>query len=304
MKIIPTLWHNDGIAQAWAEGAPILRQARVTAVQLHTWTPNAVADTIRQSAPGIDIVCGFGVDSIARDLISTKDYHAAVATFKTLAGRAHAVGAKAVVWNAEASWKLKSTSEHKLRVNDVIREGLLTVASTYPELEQWHTAYDHPSFHATYPWQAWLGAGSPIVRALPQVYAAPGKAGVMAVRGSLPRRKARALASWASAARAGWIAQDDPSTPQQEGVVWSPYFQAHSVPAVDTVAQAIDHEVTCLWAAPTRMDPEGRKALNAMCALDRLGFWRAGGIADFQRSAGLAPDGVFGPLTLAAALKA
>jgi len=182
---------------------------------------------------------------------------------------------------------------------EVIRAALGEVQSRWPALAQWHTSYDHPTYHSTYPWRAWLGEGSPVEVSLPQVYAAPA-GGLMAHRGALPRREAAALASWAVAIRKGWIAPDDPSTPVREGVAWRPYYQLHHVTALDTIASALAHPLACFWALRSRSDDEGRLALRVLCGLWRRGLWNVRAV---QRAAGVRDDGVYGPVTHAAALR-
>lgn len=297
---LPTLWHPDGIDAAWSIARPLLERARPRTVQLHSWSPSLVADSIRRALGGVELVCGFGIDGIARDVakgsVSVAD---GVRTFVRLAERATVAGARAVKWNAEAAWKRPPNSVERKRLSELVHTALAEVASREPELEQLHTAYDHPSFHSTYNWSDWLGAGSPIVASYAQVYAAPGD-GLMAHRGALPAREARSLRSWGAAVRAGWIAEDDPSTAIREGVQWRPYYQLHHVPDRDTVSSALQHESCALWAIPARADRDGRAAFVALCELDRRGYWRADGIVAFQRDNGLEDDGVLGPQTLGA----
>lgn len=292
--VIPTLWHPDGIDAAWSSARPLLERARSRTVQLHTWSPSLVVDSIRRALGDVGLVCGFGIDSIARDVTKRKIAVAAgVAIFVRLAERANVAGARAVKWNAEAAWKRPPNSAESKLLTELVRTGLAEVASRYPALEQLHTAYDHPSYHSTYNWSDWLGAGSPIVASYAQVYAAP-EGGLMAHRGALPAREARSLASWSAAIRAGWITPDDPSTAIREGVQWRPYYQLHHVPDRDTVSSALRHESCALWAIPARADRDGRAAFFALCELDRRGYWRSEGLRDFQRDNRLAVDGIFG----------
>lgn len=291
---LPTLWHPDGIDAAWSSGRALLERARPRTVQLHSWSASLVADAIRRALGDVGLVCGFGIDSIARDVTKRRITVAdGVRIFVRLAERANVAGARAVKWNAEAAWKRPPNSAESKLLSELVRTGLAEVASRYPALEQLHTAYDHPSYHSTYNWTDWLGAGSPIVASYPQVYAAPTGA-LMAHRGALAAREARALASWGAAIRAGWIKPDDPSTALREGVQWRPYYQLHHVPARDTVASALQHESAAMWAIPSRADREGRAAFAALCELDRRGYWRPEGLRDFQRDNRLTVDGIFG----------
>lgn len=298
---IPTFYGGDGPEAEVRACEALLSQARPRLVQLHTWTPERAAGRVRQIlGPDVGIVVGVGVDGIARDVAQgTHSVARGAATMVQLATRAHEAGAVAIVWNAEAAWKRPPSSAEAARLALCIREGLHGVAEKYPELEQHHTAYDHPTYHSTYPWKVWLGEGSPIVASWPQVYAAPG-GDAMAHRGALPAREARALGSWAAAIRAGWIDPDDASTPVREGVQWRPYYQLHHVTARDTITAALAQEGAMLWALRSRSDEEGRRAFLALCALERAGYWRPTGVQDFQRAHGLDVDGVAGPQTLAA----
>ncbi len=291
---VATLWHGEGPDAAWTLGRSVLERARPRTVQIHSWSPSLVADSIRRALPGVGLVCGFGIDSIARDVtkqrISVAD---GVRIFVRLAERATVAGARAVKWNAEAAWKRPPNSAESKLLTELVRNALAEIAARYPTLEQLHTAYDHPSFHSTYNWNDWLGAHSPIVASYAQVYAAP-EGALMAHRGALPAREARSLASWSAAIRAGWITPDDPSTAIREGVQWRPYYQLHHVPDRDTVSSALRHESCALWAIPARADRDGRAAFVALCELDRRGYWRSEGLRDFQRDNRLAVDGIFG----------
>ena len=298
---IITFWGGDGAEAEVRACEALLRAARPRTVQLHTWSPERAAERVRRLlGPDVQIVVGVGVDGIARDAAQgTASVARSIETMRGLARTAHELGAVAIVWNAEASWKRPPTSAEARRLAEVIRGGLAIVADRYPGLEQHHTAYDHPTYHSTYPWRAWLGEGSPVVASWPQVYAAPG-GDVMAHRGALPAREARALSSWAAAIRAGWITPDDPTTPLREGVAWRPYYQLHHVTARDTIAGALAQEGAMLWALRSRSDDEGRRAFGVLCALDRLGHWHRDGVRSFQAAHGLDVDGVVGPATLTA----
>lgn len=291
---VATLWHGEGPDAAWTLGRSVLERARPRTVQIHSWSPSLVADSIRRALPDVQLVCGFGIDGIARDVAKgSRSVADGVRVFLRLAERAHVVGARAIKHNAEAAWKRPPNSIEKARLSELVRNALAEIAARYPTLEQLHTAYDHPSFHSTYNWNDWLGAHSPIVASYAQVYAAP-EGALMAHRGALPARESRSLASWGAAVRAGWIVEDDPSTAIREGVQWRPYYQLHHVPDRDTVSSALRHESCALWAIPARADRDGRAAFVALCELDRRGYWRPDGLRDFQRDNRLAVDGIFG----------
>ena len=298
---IVTLWDSDGVLPAWHEASGDLIRWQPPVVQLHTWEPGRVDDLILTAIPRAHLVLGCGVDGVARRVaLGEWPVDRGRRQLVALARRAVEVGARAICWNAEASWKRPPGSEEARRLAAVIADTLASVASLYPQLRQWHTSYDHPHYHSTYPWRAWLGAGSPIEVSLPQVYAAPG-GGMMAHRGALEAREARALSSWDTAIRRGWITPDDPTTPLREGVVWRPYYQLHHVTAVDTVASALAQPVVSLWAMRSRSDAAGREAAEVLCAVWRAGLW--GDVRALQRAVGVADDGDYGPITHAAVLR-
>lgn len=298
---IPTVWYSDGIRGGWDLSAELITESQPPAVQLHTWEPDRAVAKVRAAVPGVQIIVGVGVDGVARHVAKGDWSHEkGVRTLVALAQRAHEVGARAICWNAEAAWKAPPNSVQAGRIDQLVRETLARVEEAWVDLAQWHTAYDHPTYHSTYPWAAWLMQGSPIVRSLPQVYAAP-EGGVAAHVGALPRREATALESWATAIRKGWVGVDDPATVPREGVIWSPYYQIHHVTAVDTVAGAMRHDLCALWALPTRADAAGRQAFQMLCSIWHAGLW--GDVRALQRRVGVADDGVYGPATHAAVVR-
>jgi len=298
---IPTLWSGDGVGEAFEGAKTLLVRARPPAMQLHTWEPEDTAARLRSLLPDAKLLVGCGMDGVAKRCAKNEWTVArGVQTFVTLAQRASRAGAVAIVWNAEGAWKREPRSDEASRLRELIREALAEVAARVPSIEQWHTAYDHPSYHSSYPWREWLGPDSPVRVSLPQVYAAGSSPGEMLPhRGALPARQARALASWGDAVRRGWIRSDAPDgTPEDErDLDWRPYYQLHHVHAADTTAAILAQPLACLWALHTRADAHGRAALLASCELWRRGYRGVDAVARFQGTVGLRPDGVLGPVT-------
>lgn len=304
--LVPTIYDgNRGAAVGFHAVLPLLKRARPEAIQLHTWSITTAAKAVRTAFPGIHLIAGFGIDGIARKVVNKQITVAQAAKeFLKLADSAVQAGCLVVVWNAEVAYKAELESAARALIVAAVRAGLAAVAEKYPDLRQWMTSYDHPTYHTQYPWEAWLGKDSPILAALPQVYAAP-LGEVMAQRGALRAREARAFSSWLTAIRKGWIRADAPDGPEDmRDVDWLPYVQLHHVQTRDTVDLCTRYPLSFGWALPTRADDAGRDAFLVASALHRLGHHGPNAVQDFQRARLLAVDGKLGPLTIAAALSA
>jgi hypothetical protein len=293
---VPTLWDGDGIEAAVHDSRDLLLAARPDVVDVHTWSIRQGADLVRAILPDVRLVAGVGVDGIARQVaLKQRTVAQGIATFHGLARQAADVGALGITWNAEVSYKRPPTRPEKARLHDLVTGALQDVKAAFPLLRQFHTSYDHPSYHPTYDWSGWLGEGSPVEASFFQVYAAPGDGRVMAHRGALPKRKARAFTSYQATVKARRIRPDAPDgTPGDlVDLDWRPYFQLHSVPGTDTVRESVRYPVVFLWALRSRTDAEGRLAFLALCELHRRGYWGAGGVGRFQtwaRDQGLYTD--------------
>lgn len=311
-RLIPCLWDGDGPEAAWERSrgdlVPLLADEPgdgAVAVKLHTTRPDLSAPLVRRELPRVALVVACGVDWIAREVAKGRRNVAwGVAEFLVLATRAARLGAIAIEWNAEASWKRAPNSVELARLEALIRAATAAVARALPEIEQWLTTYDHPTYHRTFPWRAWVGEGSPVRRIYLQVYAAPGD-GLMAHRGALPRREGAALASYRTAVREGMIRADAPEGTAEDltDVDWNPYYQLHSVQRADTVQSAVRHASVSFWALKARSDTDGRSALRGIVALHRLGFWGEGALRRAQSRYGLKADDVYGPASEAALLR-
>jgi hypothetical protein len=312
---IPTLWDGNGAAAALHGADDLLAETHPTHVQIHTWKPDdSVVNKVRLLTGNASLILGVGIDGVAREVVSgRRTVKWGVDTLVSLAKRAHGIGAIAICWNAESSWKTPPNTEQRKLLGELIKTALAQVVLLFPDLEQWHTSFDHPTYFPDYPWSFWIGSDSPVIVSMPQVYAAP-LGDVMAHRGALERREATSLASYKVAIEKNWIDKDIPDgQPGDEtDVDFRPYLQLHSVPTVDTVAVAVQSPFVGGWAIHANADRAGRNALRAMCALQREGFWLPGievyrgmqvasAVRAFQRKIGVDPDGDFGPKTAAAA---
>jgi murein L,D-transpeptidase YcbB/YkuD len=288
--IVVTLWHASGLGRALdATTRELLAAVQPDAVQLHA-SPTAlrsaapaVAREVRTLCPRAAIWLGVACDSPAFRLAEGAwSVERARDALLVAAQVAVGVGASHVVWNAEGAWKRPNAAA--VDRAPLARAVVETCAARHPALAQGHTAYDQPHLHGRYPWAAWIGPGSPVALALPQVYCAP-KEG-LAPRGALARRLAAHRASWARSTTAGLV---------RPGLAVLPYLQLHSVPAGQTATVAGELGL-CGWALPSRSDAEGHRALRALAALRPLG---PGAVARWQAARGLEADGIVGPRTLA-----
>ncbi len=297
-----TLYHGTSLGRVLTRACrSFLTEARPDVVQPHAGpsghadhAANVVAD-LRRLLPGVRLWLGVGADGWARDVASgALSVSQVVTKFMETADIASDLGCEAVVWNGEEAYK-----DPKVKHSGLAHAVVATCADLHPRLVQMFTSYDHPTYHPI-DWQGWIGAGSPVQVALPQVYAAGNVETVRPARGALPARQARALASWQTAVRQHLIKPDvEPDTATD--VDWMPYLQAHSVLDSDSIRLACTYPVVSWWAAMSRMDDDGRRAIVTTSRLRRLGFIGPTGVVEFQRANGLKPDGIAGPLTQAKA---
>ncbi|TAK27234.1 MAG: hypothetical protein EPO40_16555 [Myxococcaceae bacterium] len=324
-----TLWSGDGLPSAVQVATPLLLDARPAVVQLHAG-PQGLRDHLRAAAfrvratlPDVALWVGVAWDGWVDEVTPANVDRVIERVYLPAARAARDVGAELLVINSEAAGKVHPTAARLLacKAIDVIR-------AECPGLLLGHTAYDHPDFHdeepgngridrddTGYPWSAYLGGAAakaagvelpksgPVDVELPQRYAAPakpeGKPQPMAGVGSLQRRIAGSVASFARATALGWI---DPAVPVLS------YVQAHHVDARDTAAVGALRPLA-LWAAPTRLDDHGRRALRVLCTAERGELGADLGQTDWpvitawaQGRVGVAGDGQWGAKSTAAAL--
>lgn len=292
-----TMWHPSGLHKALDPATRVLlSSAGVDAVMLHGapshfLDPSAgaqhldvVVRALRDLIPGVRLLVGVGCNGVAKRFLSAAWTETeAVERLAQVARVGQRIGAEALVLDPEATWKQPMRSERGGRVRALAHSIMSALRECAPTLALGHTAYDHPTLHGTYPWAAWCGEGG-CDFAMPQVYAAPKKG--MGDRHALDRRVESHRASWEVATRLGLI---------RPGLPVHPYFQAHDVPAAQTIRHVIAAEFCALWSAPVRIDEDGFLALRAACELRRRGQT----VEAFQRENGLVDDGICGEKTLA-----
>ena len=304
---IPTFWDSSGIKESWVRGYALFNRCKFPVVQVHAWASEDTGDLIdwmRQDVPNVRVVFGYGLDGVVNRVASQGVSQASgIRMVRGLVGRGLDQGAVATVLDIEAAAKREPGPERN-RVNEFLGAMVWDLASEYHNHPILHTAYDHPTYHGTYPWKVLLGTESPITASLAQVYAAP-KGEMMARMGGLDRREAASLASWKTAVEKGWIEQDAPEGAGADlsDVDFFPYYQLHHVMGADTINSAVRWRVCCGWAVTDRMDEEGEMAAMALAGLQRLRYWGEGAVSRFQADHGLKVDDVVGRETLPRILK-
>jgi hypothetical protein len=290
-----TLWTGEGATKAFEDHAAraLLDLARPQIIRLHTG-PTALAsdgakltEKVRAAYPDAEVWWALAGDAHGPD---------PTRVWVRAAQAAVAAGVGVLELNCEQAWKT--------RPRGTARRAVDATHAAAPSLALGHTAYDGPlsvvtsapgakpvrrwGGHSVYPWQEFLGAGSPVAFSSPQVYWASA-GGETKARGAGAERLRNHRASWAAAVRAGKIRADLPV---------HGYLQSYGCRTDELVAVGEAFAVTSWWATPTRLRPEGVAAIHALAELHRRGQ----SVAAFQRAAGLVADGLCGPKTLAALL--
>ncbi|HSN28371.1 MAG TPA: peptidoglycan-binding domain-containing protein [Kofleriaceae bacterium] len=304
------VYANSGIANAVPRALPLVQRSRPGVVMLHSGPDDlaahapAQANALRSAVPGVEIWLAIGCDHrLRQQRLSGGRYdgEAVVQHLASIADSAAHCGATVAMLDPESEWELLGKHDPSL-ADSIAREVLTEIRRRAPRLTLAFTSFDFPTYHAAFPWRAWLGPASPMTMAFAQCYASPEHG--IAGRGQLEARERGDLASWATAVRAGWIRPDvEPDVP--DDVDWYPYLQLHGVPAVDTIRVGVERAAVAGWAAGADnaedlCDADGTNAWLAICELRRRGYWGADAVVRFQREVGLAADGIAGPKTLAA----
>ncbi len=296
----PTLWTGQPTGPLYAWNDPrvraVLDKALPPALQMHAgpiWLRDnlgSLADKMRAAYPGIRPFVAIAGDASGPD---PSDEWADVAT------ACAAANVDTIIPDPESQWVTRPAG--------MLLKSLLAIRKANPTIRIWTTTFGQieripnifpppteTGFSDNFPTQEMLGQASPCTLTLPQVYFADDDNVIPATRGRGPRSYARSVANYIAMWALGKVRPD---------MDLQGYLQLHGCRVDDlcTVAQMWD---VCGWwvlSYPTTgYDTEGVRALWAMCELFRLGYTSRNAIVEFQRAAGLTPDGVVGPKTLAA----
>jgi hypothetical protein len=132
----------------------------------------------------------------------------------------------------------------------------------------------------------------------PQHY--PAQAGRMVQQRELAARVAWSRGQWEALAAEGRA----PAELAPYGAAWSPYFQGHGHAVASLVWGLCEAPTARLWACPGSWSSEAVEALRLARALRSTGGCGPDAVERWQAAQGLDADGVVGPRTLAALVRA
>lgn len=236
-------------------------------------------------ARGLRLIYGWGVDPDTK-----RPVRDAAQITRRRARLAADRGAEAIELNGEAAWKAPGLSAHAREMLGAAREGATgrPVAWSY---------FDGPDSHEMEPetGRSIFGPGG-VDYSAPQVYASDPGAPGLEDHHDARRRWDRAVRQHEAMVRRGVYRPE--LVPGADAC--ATYAQLHGCTA-GCVAWLLDRgHVGRGWAIPTRSDAEGLRGVAAVLIARREHGTAAGAIARWQAARGLTPDGVAGPLTLAA----
>lgn len=276
------------------EALPLLASIRPDVVILHTYPePRDVVacQAVLRALPGVRLWI-----QAPANVLAGGDERRAIRRAETWAAEARDLGAEVLSLNGEmasrpgsAGWDAATPAEAAAEAQRIAR--ILAAMAAVPSAPglAW-CSHDRSGRLPLAIWHAVLGAGSPVLLHIPQVYAAP-------VRGIASRAEALARldAHRRSLALAGIRPELAPG-----GTGWAPYVQAHHHALSAACALYDSAPLACAWTLPERCDDLGVLALRADAELRRLAGHAPGRAARYQAAHGLTADGIVGPATLRA----
>ena len=222
-----------------------------------------------------------------------------VAPLRSVAALCEALAVEVIVWNGESQWKDQPHDQRTAAEIEALADACgRSIVKAAPSCVHWLSSFDQPNLH---------GALRAFLRGfLRWVSAYTGQAYVAiaggAPRGALDRRLDAAARGQELAERAGYLPADVTGVDSATDVDRVPTIQGHATHLADLARAAAELPFVLVWSAPLvseggRLDPSGLLALRFASRVRDSGL----SVAEWQRSKGLAPDGIVGPKSLAAA---
>lgn len=301
------VWGEDGLLVSLERARDEIDAIRPAIIVLHD-SPTALlrdlrtaVSRVRQRHPYARVWVGCGMDGTVGQWRQGERTDAQViAPLRAVAELCEFLAVETIVWNGESQWKDSPSDKVTLAQIEVLADAAgRAVVKAAPNLIHWLSSFDQPNLH---------GALRAFLRGfLRWACCYSGQAYVAvaggAPRGALDRRLDAARRGQELAERAGMLPDDIEGEDVHDDVDRVPTIQVHQTHLADLVRALLALPMVLLWSAPLvaekgRMDATGLRAVRFALTLRRAG---ARSVEEWQRSKGLKPDGIVGPLTLASA---
>lgn len=278
--------YGHGLIDSVSLAADFLSSVRPQIVVLHGSAKSLISDGSKAHEMLRDI---YEPDSIWWEIAG--DMPSQVSLWSDACEAAASAGAYAMVLNTEGYWKKVPA--------DRASEAVAGIASVRNKIMIGHSSFGWPTWvsgfgggHEDYPWKEFLGiAGADFT--LPQVYwgkvdQAP--RGWVAEPSQGLRADRASRESYRQAVHKHMV---------RNNLATGVYLLAYSTHRWDAAQIALKYPCAVFWSSD-RLEPHGRTAVAGLAELYRRGYWRDGGVRDFQQDSKLTEDNLMGPVTLGA----
>lgn len=300
------VWSSAGIVDALAAAHDEIDAINPAFVVLHD-NPSSllrslpsIVSRVRRRHPSVRIWVGVGLDgTVGQWRHGERTAAQVIEPLRKVAELCERLTIETIVWNGESQWKDAADDKVSLADIEALAEATgRAVVKAAPNVTHWLSSFDQPNLHGAL--RAFLRGFTRWVSAYTgQAYVAI-KGG--APRGALDRRLNAAARGQELAERAGYLPDDVTGADVPGDVDRVPTIQGHATHLADLARAAAELPTVIVWSAPLvaeggRIDDRGLLALRFASRVRDSGL----SVVEWQRAKGLEPDGVAGPLSLAAA---